>query len=280
MTGDTESISSGHAMAGAGDDRSVYRMSTNVPPVGHRSSTVTSDHLLNGRVTYVQPRDGFRAAIDPVLLAAAIPARPGERVLEGGTGAGAALLCLAARVPGVSGIGIDRDPELLRLAGANAAANGWPDLMFVAADLMASPIGGSFDHAFANPPYHAAGGTPSPSRVREAAKRSSPGLLAEWVEALARPLRHRGTLTIILPPGLLEAALLAMRAGGVAAECVFPIWPKEGLSARLMLLQGRKHGRSPLVLASGLVLHTASGAFRPEADAVLRDAGALRLTGG
>ncbi len=241
---------------------------------------VTSDHLLGGRVAYRQPRDGLRAAIDPVLLAAAIPAHAGERVLEGGTGAGAALLCLAARVPGIAGFGIDRDPGLLGLARANAAANAWPNLLFAAADLEASPIGGSFDHAFANPPYHATGGTNSPSRMREAAKRSTPGLLAAWVEALGRPLRHRGTLTLILPPRLLEAALAAMRGGDVPAECVFPIWPREAQPARLLLIQGRKFGRSPLRLAPGLILHTASGAFRPEADSVLRDGAALRMTEG
>ena len=61
----------------------------------------TDGHLLGGRVSYAQPREGFRSGIEPVLLAAAIPARPGEHVLEGGSGAGAALLCLAARVPGL-----------------------------------------------------------------------------------------------------------------------------------------------------------------------------------
>jgi len=246
------------------------------PPPG----VVTSDHLLGGRVKYTQPRDGLRAAIDPVLLAAAVPARPGENVLEGGTGAGAALLCLAARVPGISGLGIDREPALLRIARANAAANGWPDLNFVAGDLGASPIGGPFDHAFANPPYHATGGTHSPFPAREAAKRVTPGLLPIWVEALSRPLRHRGTLTLILPPRLLETALAAMRDSNIPAECVFPIWPRDGQPARLLLIQGRKHGRSPLVQAPGLVLHTATAAFRPEAEAILRGGAALRLAGG
>jgi len=250
------------------------------PPGDDLPDAVTPDRLLGGRVIYLQPREGFRAAIDPVLLAAAIPARPGERVLEGGTGAGAALLCLAARVPGIGGLGIDRDPALLRRARANAAANGWPNLLFAAGDVTASPVGGSFDHAFANPPYHDAGGTSSPSPAREAAKRAVPGQLAAWVDALSRPLRHRGTLTLILPPRLLEAALLAMRHGKVPAACVFPIWPRQGQPARLVLIQGRKHGRSPLVLAPGLVLHTAMGAFRPEADSILRDGGALRLSAG
>lgn len=242
--------------------------------------TFTVDHLLGGRVEYRQPREGFRAAIDPVLLAAAVPARAGERVLEAGTGPGAALLCLASRVPGISGLGIDRDFTLLDLARKNAAANGWSDLLFAAGDTAAPPTAGPFDHAFANPPYHAEDGTRSPLPAREAAKRSSPRLLPAWVSALSRPLRHHGTLTIILPARLLEAALAAMRDATVPAECVFPLWPRIAQPARLLLIQGRKLGRSPLVLAAGLVLHAADGAFTPEAEAILRGGAALRLTAG
>jgi tRNA1(Val) A37 N6-methylase TrmN6 len=247
-------------------------------PANTSPSSVSSDHLLGGWVKYTQPRGGLRASLDPVLLAAAIPARAGERVLEGGTGAGAALLCLAARVPGIGGVGIDRDLSLLQLARKNAVANAWPNLNFVAADMAAFPIAGTFDHAFANPPYHAAGGSPSPSRAREAAKRSAPGLLPIWIEALSRPLRHRGTLTIILPSAMLEPALIALRGCDTAAECIFPIWPKAGRPARFVLIQGRKRGRSSLTMEAGLILHTETGAFRPEAEAILRDGAALRLS--
>jgi tRNA1Val (adenine37-N6)-methyltransferase len=248
-------------------------------PGDDQTGAVTVDHLLGGRVKYTQPRDGLRAALDPVLLAAAVPARPGELVLEGGTGAGAALLCLAARVPGVRGVGVDRDPGLLTLARANAAANGWLDIGFVAGDLTAPPIGGIFDHAFANPPYHALGGTQSPSEQREAAKRLSPGSLSVWAEALSRPLRHRGTLTFILPTRLLEIALVAMRDAKAPAEIVFPIWPREGRPAKLMLVQGRKSGRGSLTLAAGLILQTRSGMFLPAAEAIFRNGAALKLHG-
>ena len=47
---------------------------------------ITHGHLLDGRVRYAQPAKGFRSGIEPVLLAASIPARAGQRVLEGGTG--------------------------------------------------------------------------------------------------------------------------------------------------------------------------------------------------
>ncbi len=112
----------------------------------------TAGTLLGGRVRYAQPARGFRSGIEPVLLAASVPARPGEIVLEGGSGAGAALLCLAMRVPGLRGVGIERDPALAALAQANAGANAVPGVEVVAGDVLALPVRGPFDHAFANPP--------------------------------------------------------------------------------------------------------------------------------
>ena len=251
-----------------------------MPPGDAPNDTTTRGHMLGGRVAYMQPATGFRAAIDPVLLAAAIPARPGERVLDGGTGAGAALLCLAARVPGLVGLGIDRDASLIRLARANALANAWPDLWFAAGDMESCPAGtGTMDHAFANPPYHPENGTVSPETARDTAKRATAGLLARWAAALARPLRHRGTLTFILAPWMLEDALAALRDAGAPAETIFPIWPKEGRKARLFLLRGRKNGRAQLAIGPGLILHTPSGAFRADAETILRDGAALALDG-
>jgi len=93
----------------------------------------TTGSLLAGRVVYSQPRRGFRSGIEPVLLAAAVPARAQERVIEAGCGAGAGLLCLAARLPGIGGLGIERDPALAALAARNIAANGWAARLSVAA---------------------------------------------------------------------------------------------------------------------------------------------------
>ncbi len=231
---------------------------------------VTHDHLLGGRVSYAQPTDGFRTGIEPILLAASIPACRGERVLEGGSGAGAALLCLAARVTDLHGLGVERDPCLVSLATRNAEANAAAGLAFLAADLAALPDTGRFDHAFANPPYHAPEGTVSPLPARAQAKRGAPGLLAAWACALAAPLRHRGTLTFILPAGSLPECLGAMAAAGCAASAVLPLWPKLGRPAKLVLVRGVKGGRAPLRLLPGLVLHEADGRYTPEAEAILR----------
>jgi tRNA1Val (adenine37-N6)-methyltransferase len=235
----------------------------------------TQGHLLDGRVNYVQPRRGFRSGIEPVLLAAAIPARPGSCVLEAGSGAGATLLCLAARVAGVRGLGVEQDPALVALSRLNAAANNWPDLRFIAADIASVPVQDTFDHACANPPYHRAGGTPSSDPSREAAKRAPPGLLTVWAAALARPLRPRGTLTFILPPAMLPEAAAAFVAAGCAPTTMLPLWSQPRRPAKLLLLRGVKGSKAPLEILRGLTLHAPDGTFTGEVDAILRGGAAL-----
>ena len=88
------------------------------------SPDLTEDTLLGGRVRLRQPRVGLRAGHDAVLLAAAVPARPGDRVLELGCGSGAAFLCLAARVPDLSIVAVEREPALAALARENAERAG------------------------------------------------------------------------------------------------------------------------------------------------------------
>jgi len=237
----------------------------------------SSGSLLGGRVRYAQPREGFRSGIEPVLLAAAVPARPGESVLEGGSGAGAALLCLAARVPGVRGLGVELDSNLTALAQANATASNVDGVSFVAANLLTLSRPGMFDHAMANPPYHAATGTASSRPARELAKRSQASLLRDWAVALVAPLRHRGTLTLVLPAASLPEALEAMHTAGCRPTAVLPLWPAAGRRAKLILLHGVKGGRAPLQLLPGLVLHASTGGFTPETEAVLRNAAAIQL---
>jgi len=236
----------------------------------------TAGHLLGGQVVYAQPRTGFRTGIEPVLLAASVPARPGQRVLEAGSGAGAALLCLAARVPELQGVGVERDPALAALARQNAAANGFAArLAFVAGDIADFADTRMFDHALANPPWHTASGTASPVAAREAAKRASPGLLAAWARSLAR--RLHGSLSLILPAAAFAEGVAALTEAGCGALTLTPLWPKAGTPARLILLQGRKQARAPCRVLAGLTLHRPEGGYTEEAERILRRPGALPL---
>ena len=248
------------------------------PPDPPAADGTTEDRLLGGRVVLRQPRRGFRAGLDAVLLAAAVPARPGERVLEAGCGSGAAFLCLAARVPGLSLLGVERDPALAALAAANAAANGIPAgaalLCADVRDLAAARALPPCDHAFANPPYWP-GGSPPPDPARRGATHEAGAVLADWTRFLAAALRPRGTVTLILPAARLEAGMAALAAAGCGGVRVVCFWPKPGEAARRVLLQACRGGRGPTRIGPGLALHGTEGKFSPAAEAVLRDAAPL-----
>jgi tRNA1(Val) A37 N6-methylase TrmN6 len=118
-------------------------------------SETSDDRLLGGRVALRQPVRGFRAGLDAVLLAAFVPAAPGQRVLEAGCGSGAVFLCLAARVPGLSVTAVERETSMAALARGNAAANGVA-VEVIEADVADPAVARRLapcDHAFANPPY-------------------------------------------------------------------------------------------------------------------------------
>ena len=245
----------------------------------------TRDRLLGGRVELSQPRHGFRTAIDAVLLAAAVPARAGERALDLGTGTGAAALCLARRVDGVAVTGLDADADLIALAAANVAANGFGDrVTMLAGDLGDPPAAlepGSFHHALANPPHLCADrARASPRAGRAAAMVEGAADLDVWVRCAAAMVRPRGSVTFIHRADRLDAVLAAL-AGHCGDVTVFPLWPGPGgRPAKRILVSARAGSRGPLRLLPGLVLHDAAGRYTPAAEAVLRHGEALALTDG
>src|SRR5260221_5182966 len=143
------------------------------PPAASDELAVTADALLGGRVRFTQPAEGYRAAIDPVLLAAVVPEDLSGTLVDLGCGAGAASLCVAARVPLVRVTGIERDGALAALAAENARANGFADrITIVSGDIRddGGLVPGSFDWAIANPPFlEAARADASPEPRRHAA---------------------------------------------------------------------------------------------------------------
>jgi len=243
------------------------------PPPGS-DPAVTEDRLLGGRVRLRQPADGARVAIDPVFLAAAVPAEPSQQILDAGCGAGAAMLCLAARVPQCRIVGLELQRDLVRLAGDNALLNGMGDrLSVMAGDLLQPPprlSPGSFDHVMANPPFIERGrGSAASSPAKSTANIEGEAALGDWVRFALVMVRAKGTVTFIHRADRIDALLgqLAGRAGGIV---IFPLWPRAGQPAGRVVVQARKQSAAPARLAPGLVLHEADGRFTEAAEAILR----------
>ena len=239
--------------------------------------------LLDGRVACFQPRRGYRSAIDPILMQAALPVSSGQRVLELGCGAGAAALCLAWRAPDVSVTGLDVQAPLIELARRGAAENGLPGRVeFLAGDLLDPPPGvaaGGFDHVMANPPFQKAGTSrPSPDLVKAVATVEGQARLADWIAAAVGLARDGGTVTVI-HHGDRAGELAELMAAHLGALAVLPFVARQGETRiRRVLVQGRKGGSAGRRNLPAFVLHDAAGAYTPAADAVLRGTQLLDLT--
>ena len=237
----------------------------------------TDGALLGGRLRFRQPAAGYRSAIDPVFLAAAVPAKPGDRVFELGLGAGAAALCLLARVPGCTVAGAEPDPALRRLALENAEANGMAGRLTAVADAAELDGASSFDCLMSNPPFWAKGsGNRSPDARKARANHEGGTAIAGWVDRLCRPGRPKSTATLVYAAARLDdlLAALALRCGGPE---ILPLWPKAGREAKRVLVRARIGGRGPARLLPGLTLHEADGRYTPAAEAVLRGGADVRF---
>ncbi|MEQ8896349.1 MAG: methyltransferase [Roseovarius sp.] len=253
---------------------------------GIEPGEVTADAFLGGQLRIFQPRRGYRAGIDPVMLAAGVPAKPGESVLDLGCGVGVAALCLGRRVPGLRLTGLELQAGYAGLARRNGVENGL-EFEVVEGDLSDMPRAlreRRFDHVIANPPYFdRAASTPAAEPGRETAMGEGTSL-AEWVKQAARRCGPGGYVSLIHRAERLPALLteVARHLGSIE---VLPLIPRKGREARLVLIRARKGGRAEFRLHDGWTLH--DGVVHPgdrenytaETAAVLRLGQALRFSG-
>jgi tRNA1(Val) A37 N6-methylase TrmN6 len=239
-------------------------------------AAVTDDTLLGGKVKFRQPASGYRAAIDPVLLAAAVPDAVQGRVLDLGCGAGAAMLCLARRREDLTVFGLERDSTLAQLARDNAAANEFGSrVAVITGDLLQPPqqlVIGSFNAVIANPPYlDPETATASPNQQKAAATVEGAADLADWARAAARFVRPQGHVVFIHRGDRLAALRSAMEQAGCGGLLISPIWPKAGTAPVRVIVVGRRGDKSDVRMANGLILHDNDERYTAKATGILRE---------
>ena len=261
QAGELDGDNSSHPVAAQSDDR--------------------ADHVLGGRVVIRQPSGGYRSAIDPVLLAAAVPDVKNGCVLDVGSGVGTAALCYAMRAHEARVTGLEVQLQLARLAEHNVEANGVSARMrVVVGDLLDPPSElqpASFDEVMANPPYlQAEHADPSPNEVKAVSTIEGEADLACWVRFCVRMVKPAGGVTFIHRADRLDE-LLALLVGATGDIVVFPLWPTTGQSAKRVIVRARCGAKGPLRLSAGMVLHDGANSFTAEAEGVLRGGAILNL---
>jgi tRNA1(Val) A37 N6-methylase TrmN6 len=250
------------------------------------AETASEDAVLGGRLVLRQPLRGHRVGHDAILLAAATSAKSGEHAVDLGAGVGGAGLALARRIAGLNVTLVEIDPALAELAADNAQRNGLSDRVRAvrldaessAVDFIAAGLApGSAASVLMNPPFNVAQQA-SPDRARRLAHAATEGMLERWLRTTARLLRADGVVTLIWRADGLADVLSAL-AKDFGAITVVPVHPKPGAAAIRVLVRATKGSRAPLALLPGFQLADADGKPTAAAEAVLRKAEALSLTG-
>jgi tRNA1(Val) A37 N6-methylase TrmN6 len=248
-----------------------------VAPDTENVSEIVENALLGGRVRFRQPAKGYRAGMDAALLAATVDATPGHRLIEAGCGAGAVLMQIAARNPGVELTGLERDAAAAALARENASLNG------AKAEILDGDVAAGFraldrmpyDWAVSNPPFFDdAGALRAPSPGKRGAWMADDGLAA-WTRFLLKAVREGGRIVVVHRADRL-ADLLALLGETAGSFAIRPVHPFADEPAKRVLVQAIKTGKAPLRILPPLILHDRTGGkHTPEAEAILRGEAAL-----
>ena len=237
--------------------------------------------LLNGRVCLKQLKGGFRSCIDSVLVAAACPAGQGQRILDLGCGVGGITFCLSARLDNMEIIGIDREQAYLDIATENLLLNDTVQtankINFIARDVSDYRDETRFDHVVCNPPFLEAGHhIPSPEAIKASAMGhgAKDARLEDWIDCAFYNLKPRGVLTIIHRSDMADKIIRSMGKRFGAIE-IIPLWPKQGVDSKRVIIRATKDRKSPCMIRAGLVVHKDDGSYSDEAETILRGAQCL-----
>jgi tRNA1Val (adenine37-N6)-methyltransferase len=234
------------------------RVTESNPPAG---GEFTTDTLLRGRVTLLQPARGFRSSLDPILLAGFL-SPPFGRVLDIGCGTGALAFLLMNADPGGRCVAVELQPRLARLARAGAARNGFSSrLTVIESDVRALPEErlptASFDLVATNPPFRRLDeGMASPDDEKARAHHEITLTLSQWSAIAARVVRPNGRVAVVFAADRLGELLLRFEADGLFATRVRTVHPDGERPATRVLVEARRgRSRPSLVVETPLIVH-------------------------
>jgi tRNA1(Val) A37 N6-methylase TrmN6 len=244
----------------------------------------TEDAFLGGQLRLRQPKSGHRAGHDAMLLAAATPARRGDRVVDFGAGVGAAGLAVARRVAGIELVLVEIDEALAGLARGNAEANAIAadvvvlDVIADAAAFAAAGLGpDSVDVVLMNPPFNdSARHRASPDNARAAAHVATSATLESWIHAARRILKSGGVLSLIWRADDI-AEVLAALGRGFGSLGILPVHADAATPAIRVLIRAVKGGKAPTKMLAALMLNDESALPNKQVQDILAGRGVLPL---
>ena len=250
-----------------------YNAFSSAPPLNDE----TLDALFGGALKLHQKKRGYRFSLDSLLLADFATIRPGNRVIDLGTGNGVMPLILAYRYPSISVTGVEIQRAMADRAERNVRLNGYEDRISIACMDISSATGHfmpeSFDSVICNPPYRAASsGRLSPSREKQIARHELKASLDDFVQVAAFLLKNKGRFACIHLGDRTVDLLTAMRGAAIEPKRLRVVHPFAAAEASMILVEAVKAGRRGLDVLPPLIVYDSAKGYTAEVNAIVAGA--------
>jgi tRNA1Val (adenine37-N6)-methyltransferase len=230
----------------------------------------TVDTFFENQIKIHQPADGYRYAMDPVILAAHVMPRPGCKIIDIGCGCGIIPLILGFRHKNVHIIGIEIQSQLAELATKNIHENQMSDRIQILKKDVRSTTSfdiqsydnqsydnqGLADIIVSNPPYKKKGtGRLNPNSQRAIARHEIRLELSQFFSNARKLLKPRGQILFIFPASRLQDIVPGLVSHNFQLDWIQFVHTKKNKIAKLILVSGIKEGRGSSIVRPPLYIY-------------------------
>lgn len=222
-----------------------------------------------------QSSDGYRYSIDSFLLADFSLLRPGQKIMDLGSGCGIVSLLLASVLPDAKLYGIEIQERLIELSRKNLYLNrDLQNISFVHGDIrniLDYFDMGEFDAVVTNPPYYKIGaGRLNPEKGKACARHEIVGELKDFIRAASLVLRPMGSIYIIYTTNRITELFVLLKAFKFEPKLLRLVYPGILKEANNGLIKAVKGGKPGMRVLPPLFLYEKKGQYTEEANAIFK----------
>lgn len=227
------------------------------------------DELNRNGYQIIQDKNRFCFGMDAVLLSGFAKVKPGETVLDLGTGTGIIPILLEAKTDGAHFTGLEIQPDSADMARRSVALNGLEQKVdIVTGDIKdASKLFGasSFDVITTNPPYMIGQhGLQNPDEAKAIARHEVLCTLEDIMRESSKLLKPKGRFYMVHRPFRLSEIFCCMTKYGIEPKRMKLVHPFIDKEPNMVLIEGLHGGNPRMTVEKPLIVYKEQGKYTDE----------------
>ena len=227
------------------------------------------DDLQRNGYRIIQNPERFCFGMDAVLLSSFAKAKPGEKVLDLGTGNGIIPILMEAKTKGEKFFGLEIQEESADLARRSVALNGLEEKIGIVTGDMKEAVNifgaASFHVITMNPPYMTGNhGLVNPEDAKAIARHEITCSLEEMISQASKVLKSKGRFYMVHRPFRLAEIMSLMVKYHLEPKRMRLVYPYVDKEPKMVLIEGLKGGNSRITVEPPLIVYEKPGVYTEE----------------